>query len=472
MSIRIAILPVMLAGVLLAACSSGPQTLRLADGAEFNGRLHKGLLHSGELEWPNGDHYQGEFAEGMMHGKGMLTLSSGDVYSGYFVEGQLEGLGHYVGVDGTRYRGSFAAGEFHGLGEMVDAEGNLTLGIFRDGLLTGLGVYHGASAESYIGAFAAGRFAGFGRYTSDKGVYTGEFARGFFHGEGEYVHRPDDAIEQGQWRWGRFEGSGEDKAERLTEAQAAEQALYAQHERLARQRDSLAVGDSGTIELYLLTAALDGKQKVFAREIETVNTIMDQRFAVAPRTLSLSNHPQTFAELPLATLTGVDQALQSLADKMNAEQDILFIYLTSHGSEDHQLSVQLPGVGLHDLPAEHVGKLIKDSPIKWKVILVSSCYSGGFIPHLQSPTHLLITAARSDRTSFGCSDDADMTYFGRAFFSEALPGAENFQAAFEYAKQRVTEWEDEDDYPHSEPQMVVGEEIDAYLREWFLAREE
>src|SRR5690606_6039359 len=136
------------------------------------------------------------------------------------------------------------------------------------------------------------------------------------------------------------------------------------------------------------------------------------------------------------------------------------------------LSVQLPGVGLHDLPAEHLGELIKDSPIKWKVILVSSCYSGGFIPHLQSPTHLLITAARPDRTSFGCSDDADMTYFGRAFFSEGLPVAENFQAAFEHAKQRVAEWEDEDDYPHSEPQMVVGEEIDAYLREWFLVSEE
>ena len=43
---------------------------------------------------------------------------------------------------------------------------------------------------------------------------------------------------------------------------------------------------------------------------------------------------------------------------------------------------------------------------------------------------MLITAAAADKTSFGCSDDRDLTYFGEAFYRDALPKAKNLQEAF------------------------------------------
>ena len=56
------------------------------------------------------------------------------------------------------------------------------------------------------------------------------------------------------------------------------------------------------------------------------------------------------------------------------------------------------------------------SGIRWRVIVVSACYSGTFINALKDPYTMIITASKADKASFGCTDDADMTYFGRAFF--------------------------------------------------------
>src|SRR5438477_3622660 len=96
---------------------------------------------------------------------------------------------------------------------------------------------------------------------------------------------------------------------------------------------------------------------------------------------------------------------------------------------------------LLNLPARELGHLLKESGILWKVIVVSACYSGGFIEPLRDDSTLIITAARYDRTSFGCADENEFTYFGRAYFKESLPHASSFQDAFHKAEVLVTEWE-------------------------------
>jgi len=74
-------------------------------------------------------------------------------------------------------------------------------------------------------------------------------------------------------------------------------------------------------------------------------------------------------------------------------------------------------------------------------VVVSACFSGGFIPPLRDPGTLVITAARHDRRSFGCSDENDFTYFGRAFFKDALPASHSFQEAFEKAERLIRQRE-------------------------------
>jgi hypothetical protein len=184
----------------------------------------------------------------------------------------------------------------------------------------------------------------------------------------------------------------------------------------------------------------------------------------------------------MGTLTSLRDTLKAVAARMDREQDILFLFLTSHGSREHELVLSQDGMALPDLPAKTLAAMLKESGIRWKVIVVSACYSGGFIPPLRDERTLVITAARSDRTSFGCADENDFTYFGRAYFKEALPNAGSFQHAFRQAEILVKEWErkdaadaakaagkavKEDKDNESLPQMHAGEAIEAHLKRWW-----
>ena len=112
--------------------------------------------------------------------------------------------------------------------------------------------------------------------------------------------------------------------------------------------------------------------------------------------------------------------------------------------------------------------MLRRSGIRWKVVVVSACYSGGFIDSLRDDNTLVITAARHDRSSFGCTDNAELTYFGRAFFKEALPKSRTFREAFTRADELVAEWErkDQPKEPRSLPQLRSAAPIEAQLGRW------
>jgi hypothetical protein len=72
---------------------------------------------------------------------------------------------------------------------------------------------------------------------------------------------------------------------------------------------------------------------------------------------------------------------------------------------------------------------------------------------------MILTAARADRTSFGCSNEREWTYFGDAFFNHALRQERTFVAAYERARDLVETWEKEQGLVASEPQIFVGDAI-------------
>ena len=108
------------------------------------------------------------------------------------------------------------------------------------------------------------------------------------------------------------------------------------------------------------------------------------------------------------------------------------------------------------------------TPLKdrYKVLVISACYSGGFIPELQDEKTLVITAARADRVSFGCSEENDFTYFGRALFAEALQETDDLQRAFELAKASVAAREKSDGFEPSEPQIWPAKAVLAQWQTW------
>jgi hypothetical protein len=137
---------------------------------------------------------------------------------------------------------------------------------------------------------------------------------------------------------------------------------------------------------------------------------------------------------------------------MNPDRDILFLALSSHGSSDPLLSVSNGSLDLQQLTGEKLSEALEASGIKRRIIVISACHAGAFIPDLQNPNTIIITAAAAEKTSFGCSDDRDLTYFGEAFYRDALPKALTLQDAFTQAKAAIALRETQEHQKTSDPQ--------------------
>jgi hypothetical protein len=111
---------------------------------------------------------------------------------------------------------------------------------------------------------------------------------------------------------------------------------------------------------------------------------------------------------------------------------------------------------LQQLTPTALARVLNDSGIKWKIIVISACFSGGFIEPLKDDHTLIITAADDSHQSFGCAYDSDFTWFSKAYFDQALRSTFSFTEAFGLARTAITEREQGRGLGASNPQMVVG----------------
>jgi len=214
-------------------------------------------------------------------------------------------------------------------------------------------------------------------------------------------------------------------------------------------------------EVYFVGFAPDDAEDVFESEVKHVEALFREQLSADGRTVVLVNSRNTVDELPLANGPNLSAVLEGMAERMGPE-DLLFLHVTTHGSRDHELSVSFENLGLNDLSAEEFAEIVDGAALPWRVVVVSACFSGGFIQALKSPRTMVITAASARRTSFGCENGRDYTYFGAAFYRDSLIDAD-FRAAFDRAVPLVRAWEKEQDYRHSRPRIWVGREIAAKL---------
>ena len=242
--------------------------------------------------------------------------------------------------------------------------------------------------------------------------------------------------------------------------------LYRQPELVQRAIEAVRAQTPGKIDLFTMGFASDGSEKVFRNEVEYFEHLMAQRFGASMRTLSLINAPDTVERVPLATLTNLRSALAGIAARMDTGEDVLVLFLTSHGSEDHRLFVGLDPLPLRQIRPRELRAALDDAGIQWRVVIVSACYSGGFVAALRDPRTLVITAARSDRASFGCGSDSQITWFGKAFLTQALNETTDFERGFELASKQIREWELAQGEIPSVPQMAGGWAIRKRLATW------
>lgn len=250
-----------------------------------------------------------------------------------------------------------------------------------------------------------------------------------------------------------------------------EREFYDQSVLLSQRLSNIQQGKQDKSEWYFVGLAGYAEQNVFASEIEQARQLFDARFGTKNHSIALINNPHTWHEYPLASRTSLAQTLKSIGAKMNVDEDVLFLALSSHGAVDESgsilgdLVITNPPLVFDDIDPVWLRGALDASGIRWRVIVVSSCYSGSFIQALSSPTTVVITASRADRASFGCTDDADMSYFGRAFFAEGLREQNTLIGAFNQAYRRVNEREALMGFEPSEPQIAMGEMMQLALPE-------
>ncbi|MHC6223812.1 C13 family peptidase [Pseudomonas sp. X10] len=401
---------------------------------------------AGQLELADGSRYQGLFARGKPNGAGVRSDANGNQFSGRFVDGQLQGSGTFNSAEGEQYIGEFKDNRLEGRGRYENAEGDVWIGQFKDGALSGEGELLGSDGSRYKGAFRDWRFSGNGRLQlADGSLYVGGFANDAYQGHGRLT-RSDGHVETGYWVNGLR--TRDEHGKLLSDP--LELALLNQG-KLLEQALAKVPRSTPPIELYSLVLAGDGQQSVFLREADYVSNLLKVRFG-AHGQVSLVNHRDHLADRPMATRENLSRAARTLAERSGPE-DLVFIYLTSHGSHDHQLVLDQPRLQLADLSANELASALAPLKDRDKIIVISACYSGGYIAPLKDERTLIMTAARTDRVSFGCSEEADFTYFGDALFAQALNQTDDLKQAFELASASVAEREQSEGFEASEPQI-------------------
>ncbi|AFY21984.1 C13 family peptidase [Pseudomonas sp. UW4] len=426
---------------------------------EFKADQYSGL---GRLELEDGSSYQGQFAHGKPNGEGQRGDGNGNQFTGHFVDGQLEGNGTFNSADGDIYVGGFKNNQLHGKGRYENADGDVWLGQFKEGSLNGKGELIGTDGSHYIGHFNDWRFSGQGRLNlADGSFYTGQFDNDSYQGRGTLV-LTDGTVLSGTW----INGQRVRDAEGKLLPDTLELGLLAQGRLLDAALANIPPS-TPAVELYSLTLGGDGKQSVFLRESDYVANMLSTRFGAFGQ-IRLVNHRDHLADRPMATRENLRRAALALAERSGPE-DLIFIYLTSHGTSEHELVLDQPRMELADLPADELAAVLAPLKNRDKIIVISSCYSGGFIPALKDERTLIMTASRADRVSFGCSEEANFTYFGDALFVQALNQTDDLEQAFKRAKATVAERELADGFEASEPQIWAPKTV---LSHWQLLRKQ
>ncbi|WP_237060265.1 C13 family peptidase [Microbulbifer sediminum] len=487
--------PLSLPTLVLVLTGCGPEQFgggtALPDGAVYSGNMENGLFHGqGELNWPDGRHYQGTFSLGQMSGQGRMVFADGCIYEGEFREGDFHGSGHYACGDAV-WEGEFRQGELV-KGSVSSASGDTYEGEFQDFTPHGQGHRTTADGADYEGTFEYGYMVQ-GNYRDEAGYrYEGEFQYTYYNGEGELT-RPDGTIIRANFEYGEANGEGVriregDEGQRLEEqgyfvsgryypskqawqqssrqqAAAMESRLYSEAERLQAAHAALAPQRPGVRDIYTLVVGGDGTEGVFAREVDWVAGRLATVFDIEGRHLRLTNGGG--GELPMATRTSIRSSLEKLDSILDPQEDLLLVHFVSHGDENGDLVLAEHNLSLNDLSVADGSKWLDGLEAEYQWVIVSACYSGQWQEALAGPNRVVFTSAAADRTSFGCSDDSERTWFSAALYGDALAvGPHDPAAWFAAANRRVTEMEKEQGITgdeHSMPQHSIGER---FLQWW------
>lgn len=221
---------------------------------------------------------------------------------------------------------------------------------------------------------------------------------------------------------------------------------------------------AGVGNVYAMAVAGSGEQALFSREAHEALRVAAQHFGDSSRgSALLSNGEDDLLQAPLATRDNIGAIAGAMGHRMDPRQDVLFAYLVSHGSRSAELASALPDYQyVQPISAATTAEALRRAGISRRIIVVSACFAGAWIPALASDDTIVIAAAAKDRTSFGCDDSRKFTVFGEAFLGSLAIRGISLHGAFEDAKRKIAIEEARDHVTPSLPQAFVGRNMMAF----------
>ena len=239
--------------------------------------------------------------------------------------------------------------------------------------------------------------------------------------------------------------------------------LLDEQRRMDRALGALAPQKPGVVDAYVVVVGLDS-DPIFGREAREAGKVLSRRYSAVGRTIVLAGTDGSApSSLPNGSPRNLAVALARVAEVMDKKQDVLVLYTAGHGAK--------VGLAYHDaddgfgiIAPARMARMFDELGIRNRLLVLSACFSGIFVPTLSSDTTALFTAASADRTSFGCQSDRDWTFYGDAMINNALRQPVPLAKAAENAKALIAKWEGmNSDIIPSRPQVSIGNKVATWL---------
>lgn len=225
---------------------------------------------------------------------------------------------------------------------------------------------------------------------------------------------------------------------------------------------SLQPQRTGTVDAYVVVIALDS-DPVFSREAREAGRVLASRFDAAGRTIVLANEEGASKTDGRGSPQTLATALRRAAELMDRNEDVLILYSTSHGAPDAGLVYKNEQGASGFVSPGQLAEKLRSLGIRNRLLILQACFAGQFIPALKDAHTIVVTAAASDRTSFGCQAGNDWTFFGDALINHALRQPLPFDVQVRRAMALIGAAEEREKLEPSNPQVSTGSETAKWL---------
>jgi len=218
----------------------------------------------------------------------------------------------------------------------------------------------------------------------------------------------------------------------------------------------------GTVDAYVIVAALD-TDPVFNREAREAGRVLAERFGAEGRVITLAEDEGDDQAAAAGTPADLAAALARTGALMDRNEDVLVLYTTSHGSPHSGLSYNNDARGRGVIRPQDLTAMLAGNGAQNRLIMLQACFSGQFVPALAGPRSVVVTAASSMKSSFGCSASNDWTFFGHALINQAMRTSDTLVRQVRRAFVLIIGWEQKLGIESSNPQVSVGAETGPWL---------